>query len=559
MIRNWLIGTLLAYAAKTTSPLPPARVEPTVKKTPPAVTVSPEMLATLRARFPKPESLYTATAGFKPEVFAPAKPPPGVIPANVRPMAMDDDFGSTWGAWGAGFAGAYSENIQWLGFPYLAELSQRAEYRQIVETLAKEMTRRWIRVSATGDGDKSERVAQVEAALKKHRIREKFRRLAELDGFYGRGHLYVDTGITGDRDLLKTALILDKRLNDKGFLQGFRVIEPTWTYPGMYNSQDPLKEDFYRPHTWYVFGKEVHRTRLIPMISRELPDLLKPSYAFGGLSMSQLARPYIDNWLRTRQSVSDLIHSFSVSGLKTDMSAFLQNQGSELMMQRAEAFSLCRDNMGTMVIDFKTEDFFNVSTPLSTLDHLQAQAQEQLASVSHIPLIVLLGITPSGLNVTAEPELATWAAWVRSSQEHLFDEPLRFVLQAVQLDMWGEIDEDIDFDYEPIRELTDLEEANAEKLRADTAKVWIDAGVLDPAEPRQALAADPDSPYAGIDLSGPPPDPPAPPDTDPLGASGGVPGSDGPIDALGAVAAAIADLHSGAKLDAVAGAIGDRH
>ena len=109
---------------------------------------------------------------------------------------MDENFGAEWGGYGA-----RSENINWLGYPFLAELSQRAEYRQITETLAKEATRKWIRVIATGDGDKSEKVARIEKVLKRHRVREKFRRLAELDGFYGRGHLFVDTGDTSDREI----------------------------------------------------------------------------------------------------------------------------------------------------------------------------------------------------------------------------------------------------------------------------------------------------------------------------------------------------------------------
>jgi hypothetical protein len=259
--------------------------------------------------------------------------------------------------------------------------------------------------------------------------------------------------------------------------------------------------------------------------------------------MSQLARPYINNWLRTQQSVSDQVHAYSVSGVKTDMSSVMLGGGADQLMQRAEMFNLARDNMGLFLLDKEREEFFNVSTPLGTLDQLQAQAQEQMAAVSHIPLIVLLGITPSGLNASSEGELQVWASWVRSSQEHLFDDPLHFVLRAVQLDMWGEIDPDIDFDYEPLRELSDLEEAQARKAEADTAKVWIDAGVISPDEERLVLADDPDSPYAGVDLSAPAPTPP--PEADPFGAGpdGLVDGEDAPTDALGAVAAAIAARH----------------
>ncbi|WP_198327721.1 hypothetical protein [Mesorhizobium sp. WSM1497] len=34
---------------------------------------------------------------------------------------------------------------------------------------------------------------------------------------------------------------------------------------------------------------------------------MKPTYSFGGLSLSQMVKPYVDNWLETRQSVNDII------------------------------------------------------------------------------------------------------------------------------------------------------------------------------------------------------------------------------------------------------------
>jgi hypothetical protein len=37
-----------------------------------------------------------------------------------------------------------------------------------------------------------------------------------------------------------------------------------------------------------------------------------------------MAKPYVDIWLTTRQSVADLIHSFSVMVLMTDLSTLMQ-------------------------------------------------------------------------------------------------------------------------------------------------------------------------------------------------------------------------------------------
>jgi hypothetical protein len=132
------------------------------------------------------------------------------------------------------------------------------------------------------------------------------------------------------------------------------------------------------------------------MVGREVPDILKPAYAFGGLSMSQMAKPYVDNWLRTRQAVTDLIESFSVSGVYTNMrSRSLQGGGVEALEAHRDV-QLMRSNAGTLVLDKETEEFFNVSTPLGTLDALQAQSQRaNVDSASGIPLVILLGITPN--------------------------------------------------------------------------------------------------------------------------------------------------------------------
>ncbi|MFL9998461.1 DUF1073 domain-containing protein [Paraburkholderia sediminicola] len=177
-------------------------------------------------------------------------------------------------------------------------------------------------------------------------------------------------------------------------MRGLRVVEPIWTYPGMYNSTNPLAEDFYRPQSWYVMDREVHASRLLPFASQPLPDMLETAYAFGDLRLSRIAKPYVDNWLRTRQSVSDQLHSFSTMVLKTNLASVLDAGGAEQMLRLAVLFNQARDNRNLMIIDRDSEDFANVSAPLGSLDRLQAQSQEHMSAVTGIPLIVLLASCP---------------------------------------------------------------------------------------------------------------------------------------------------------------------
>jgi uncharacterized protein len=310
-----------------------------------------------------------------------AVPPPGVLPPDVEApsMAQDSAMGGALG-WAGGFGGqVFAESLEFLGYPYLAELAQRAEYRVITETIATEMTRKWIKFQAVGEEDKTDKIKAIEDEFTRLGVKDAIRKALEVDGFFGRAHLYIDTGATDDREELRLEIgngqnAMSKAKVGQGSLKRLRVIEPVWTYPSSYNATDPLKPDWYKPSSWFVQGKEVHSTRLLTFIGREVPDLLKPAYSFGGLSMSQMAKPYVDNWLRVRQSVSDLVSAFSTSGIKTDLSQML-SAGGEQLFKRLVLFNSNRDNQGLMVLDKDTEEYFNVSTPLTTLDQLQAQGR----------------------------------------------------------------------------------------------------------------------------------------------------------------------------------------
>jgi len=437
--------------------------------------------------------------------FTVAVHPPGVLPVGGKDMAQDEDITAA-AQWAAGaIGGAFADGVTFLGYAYLSELAQRPEYRRISETLATEMTRKWIKLTAAGDTDKTDRLHAIEAELKRLKVREAFRKVAEQDGFFGRGHIYIDLGTTEDREELKTPIgngadEISKAKISKGGLKRIKVIEAVWCYPTSYNSNDPLRPDWYRPSAWFVQGKQLHASRLLTFIGREVPDMLKPAYSFGGLSMSQMAKPYVDNWIRTRQSVADLIHSFSVSGIKIDLIEALQavvgTNGD--LFKRLELFTTLRDNRGTMVLN-KDEEFFNVSTPLSTLDALQAQTQEHMAAVSGIPIVKLLGIQPAGLNASSEGEIRSFYDWIHSYQEHLFRERLQTVINFVQLSKFGEVDSDIGFEFEALWSLDEKAQAEVRKIDAETGNILIANKTITAAEERKRIAADPDAPYASLD------------------------------------------------------------
>lgn len=444
-------------------------------------------------------------------------------------LAMDDATSNS--AW------AYLNQVHCgMGFPgygYLSELSQRSEYRAPTETIASEMTREFIDITVKGkasqkkrkargedvdndgdiDGGLEDKLEQLETAMDEFKIRALCRKLAELDGFFGRGQLFIDIDTKGQNrdDVLQLPLVVSKETIAKGSLKGFKVIEPIWTTPYSYNATDPLRGDFYKPSAWFVMGKRIHASRLLTFVSREVTDILKPAYNFGGLSLSQLMEPYVFQWLRTRNSVSDLVHNFSVMCLKTDMGAVLQGgpggHGAAMsLLDRAKLFVQNRDNQGLTLVDKNREELESINVPLGSLDALQAQSQEHMSAPSHLPMVKLTGVTPSGLNASSEGEIQVWYDWNRASQILFYGPHLPHILDILQLHLFGDIDPAIGYTFVALNSPTVKELAEIRKSNAETDKTYVDMGAISPDEVRERVASDPDSGYNNLsgDAPGPP-------------------------------------------------------
>lgn len=417
------------------------------------------------------------------------------LPDGVKPngIAMDSSPLGNFGAdcfFGTGF----------IGYPRLAELAQISEYRSVSETTANEMTRQWIGIKSVGEEDNSDLIKQIEECYERLNVRDVFRKAIETDGLFGRGQILVQ--IKDHDGKLANPLLLTEKTIAKGSLKALVNIEPMWTTPAPYNAIDPTLPDFYKPKAWYVMAQEIHASRLFTLISRPVPDMLKPAYNFGGVSMTQLMMPYVERWLRTVDSVSDLLHSFSLSGIKTDMSAILSgsDDGDTNIMLRAELYNRLRDNRGLMLLSKDEEEFFQFNTPLSGLDALLAQSQEQMAAPSHTPLVKLLGITPSGLNASTEGEIAVYYDHIRAMQENLLRDPLDKLLKLVQLHLFGKVNDNITFDFVPLQQMSETELSTIRKSDTDRDVAYIQAGVVSAEEVRGRLASEPDSGYNGIDV-----------------------------------------------------------
>ena len=174
-------------------------------------------------------------------------PPVARSPDNI--LAMDQEWVGT-SSWSFdslnAFKSAYLEGQMFLGYPTLAAMSQRAEYLTPIETIADDMTRNFIELKASAHLGKSEKIDQLKDKYESINLREMMKEMIIGDKKFGRGHLYIDTGDTNNREELKTDIGFGARSAASALkmpgkkVVAIRPVEAVWVSPRSYETSATL-------------------------------------------------------------------------------------------------------------------------------------------------------------------------------------------------------------------------------------------------------------------------------------------------------------------------------
>ena len=156
-----------------------------------------------------------------------------------------------------------------------------------------------------------------------------------------------------------------------------------------------------------------------------------------------------------------------------------------------------RDNKCMIAIDNADngEEFFQINTPLSGLDTLVDKFTQMQAYPSKMPILKIFGTPTAGLGNTSDGEIRVFYDNVSAQQEAFLIPQLSVILKVLQLNLWGEIDESIEFKFNPLYQLDDNERADVNLKKATAAQIYIQEGVISNEEARQNLNDDEESGY----------------------------------------------------------------
>ncbi len=389
------------------------------------------------------------------------------------------------------------ESVHFLGYPFLQQIAQNPLISAGVETIADEMTRKFIELNYTSNSSKGneesiqnldEKLARIKCDLREYDIQDMLRKVVEKIGYYGGCLVFVDTG-TPD-NLLNTPLILDSVTFKKNSLRDFRIIDPINCSPGAYNSTNPLSKNYFSPSSWFIAGKEVHATRFLYFTGKEAPLLYKPAYNFFGVPISQLAWEYIVQFTKSKESAARLLTKFSLTALKTNMSGALSGEGTHSLEARLGYFIEKQNNNGIFALDKEQEDLIKLDTSLSGTTEIVRQALELIATVFRIPAVKFLGISPSGFNASGQSDIHNFYDYCKSLQEKQLSHNVRKIIYLLQMNAFSAIDNSIDFSWLPLAENEEKILMEINQIKSDIINSYVDKNIISTKEAREYLLED---------------------------------------------------------------------
>lgn len=337
--------------------------------------------------------------------------------------------------------------------------------RRIIDTIPEDMLKNWFDLKSQLTPDQ---INQFEAAVRKSHLKRHL-----LEGlrwgrlFGGAAGIIV---IEGQEDMLDTPLDLDTIM--PGQYKGL-IIADRWSgvYPDSGLVQELDDPDFGTPEyytfsmsdTELAYGVRVHHSRTVRFLGRDLPYIERTAENYWGMSELEHVYAELNKRNTSSENIAQLIFQANIRNYKMadfgQMLAVTQPEVQKRLYNVLLMQNFLMSNMGLNVMD-KDDSLETHQYTFSGLNDIYESFMLDIAGAAEIPVTRLFGRSPAGLNATGESDMTNYYDKIRQSQESTLRPILEKLLPILCVSVWGNIPDDIDFKFNPVRDTSDQERAN---------------------------------------------------------------------------------------------------
>lgn len=260
----------------------------------------------------------------------------------------------------------------------------------------------------------------------------------------------------------------------------------------------------YRTKTWSTgqydasvpYGEIIDDTRT--MRFRGMPSDRSVIRSRQGWDMSvielvyETVRDFDAGFAATARVLADFSQAvFKIKGLHEK----LLSEDYATVLTRLQLLDMFRSTSRAIPLDADgSEDFRRDTTTMTGAADVLDRLMLRLSAATNIPVSILMGRAPAGLNATGEADLRAWYAFIRSEQERVLRPVLERLVLLILSSMYGPthgvVPETWTIKFRPLWQLTEQEEADLYEKRVRTASDEVALGTLTVQEARAELHPD---------------------------------------------------------------------
>lgn len=260
------------------------------------------------------------------------------------------------------------------------------------------------------------------------------------------------------------------------------VYRITYLVNGMEAPINGVFQTKYKPHNMLV-----HESRLLTFRGARTSGRNRQQYGgWGTPTLSRIREPlqrFNDNWASVSHMMAD--GSQGVYGLK-GLIDIIASGKQALLDTRFELIDKSRSVARAILIDADGETFERKDTSMSGLPELLDRTSTRLAAAARMPVTVLLGISPAGLNATGESDVRNWYDTLESERTQKvlpqIERLVRMVFLAKDGPTNGVLPDKWEVRFPSLWQETDQEKAATSAARTQSDVALIQAGVVTPEE-----------------------------------------------------------------------------
>ncbi len=271
----------------------------------------------------------------------------------------------------------------------------------------------------------------------------------------------------------------------------------------------------------------IHESRLL-LFRGQLSTARHRAQAFGwDLSVYQRMNDVLRSFDSAWQAVGNLLTDSSQAVFKLKgLIQSIASEDSNTITTRLQLLDLSRSIARAVVLDADTEDFTREQFSFAGIPDLMDRINLRLASALEMPVMILMGQSPTGMNNEGGGDLQWWYERIEGMQGKFLRPQLQQLARVAMLAKDGPtngvLPDKWSVEFDPLAQMSEKDRAELRKTVADTDALYLDRGVLVPSEVRSSRfrgdgwnAETELDPTIDVDALDKPADPNADPNLDP--------------------------------------------